>query len=129
MTLIARRTKQASSERAAKQCHLRKHQGTTDDKKQSVATTPGVRSKVNRETIAHGKAAAPGAVHPHEVAVHFDRITPSWEVEGALTLVEFDQHLALHVVDVGTINHLGGTADAPKISDLCRRKQRTSHFL
>lgn len=72
--------------------------------------------------------APPGAVHPHEVAVHFDRITPSWEVEGALTLVEFDQHLALHVVDVGTIDHLGGTAGATKISNSYCRKQRTSHF-
>lgn len=94
---------------------------TEDKKKQSVVTMPGAGFEGNREIIPHGKAAPPGAVHPHEVAVHFDRIAPSWEVEGALTLVELDQHLALYVVDVGTIDHLGSTAGATKISDLCRR--------
>lgn len=88
---------------------------------------PRARSEGNRATIPHGKAAPPGAVHPHEMAVHFDRIAPSWEVEGALTLVEFDQHLALHVVDVGTLDHLGGTAGATKVSEPCHRRQRTPH--
>lgn len=53
-------------------------------------------------------------MHPHEAAVHFDRISPSWEVERALALIEFNQHLALHVVDVGTLDHLGGRAGAAK---------------
>lgn len=50
--------------------------------------------------------SSPGAMHPHEVAVHLDGITASWEIKCALVFVELHQHFALDVVNVGALYYL-----------------------
>lgn len=45
-------------------------------------------------------------MHPHEMAVHFNRIASSWEVEGTLVFVELHENFSLYVVDVGPLDHL-----------------------
>lgn len=46
------------------------------------------------------------------MAVHFNRVASSWEVKGALALVELDQDFPLDVVDVSPLNYLFGVKEA-----------------
>lgn len=49
---------------------------------------------------------SPGAMHPHEVAVHLDGITASGEIKRALVFVELHKHFTLDVVNVGALYYL-----------------------
>lgn len=51
-------------------------------------------------------------MHPHEVAVHFDRIASSGEVKRALALVELDQDFSFNVMDVSPLDHLADVVKA-----------------
>lgn len=50
-------------------------------------------------------------MHTHEMAVHFDRVASSREVEGALALVELDQYFPLDIVNISPLHHLREVSD------------------
>lgn len=52
------------------------------------------------------ESLSPGAMHPHEVAVHLDGITASREIKCALVLIELHKHFALDVVNIGALYYL-----------------------
>lgn len=63
-------------------------------------------------TVGTMKRSKPCAVHPHEVGVHFDRVTSSWVVERALALVELDQNFPFNVMDVCPLDYLVDVEEA-----------------
>lgn len=56
------------------------------------------------------------------MAVHFDGVPPSREVEGALIFVKLHKDFALHVVDVSTLDYL--YEDAAASAKSCHRQQK-----